>query len=188
MSALISVRHVLGATFVALGFFSLSQGYCQSLPSASPGDVGLSAQRITLFSNELRRRVDAKELPGAVLLIARDGKVATLEAIGYQDRENQIPMKPDSIFRIASMTKPIISVAVMMLAEDGKLFLSDPASKFLPEFKDLKVGVEKRTADGKSELVLEPVRREMRIHDLLRHTAGLTYGQFDRTAVDEMVQ
>jgi|SRR5215471_18209492 len=171
--------------FLAIG--ALGFANAQSLPAASPAEVGLSAARVSLFAGELRRRVEAGELPGAVLMIVRDGRIAAHEAIGFQDREKRIPMKPDSIFRIASMTKPIVSVAVMMLAEEGKLLISDPAAKFLPELKDLKVGVEKRGADGKVELVLEPAKREMTIHDLLRHTAGLTYGQFDRTVVDEMV-
>ena len=90
-------------------------------------------------------------------------------------------MKPDSIFRIASMTKPLVSVAVMMLVEEGKLQLISPVSAILPEFKGAKVGVEKLN-DGKPELVLEPAQREMTIQDLLRHTSGLTYGQFGNSA------
>src|SRR5262245_47782256 len=87
-------------------------------------------------------------------------------------------MSTNSIFRIASMTKPIVSVGVMMLIEEGKLDISAPVFQYLPEFKELKVGVEKRDASGNAELVLEPPRRPMAVHDLLRHTAGLVYGQF----------
>jgi len=103
--------------FLAIG--ALGFANAQSLPAASPAEVGLSAARVSLFAGELRRRVEAGELPGAVLMIVRDGRIAAREAIGFQDREKRIPMKPDSIFRIASMTKPIVSVAVMMLAEEG---------------------------------------------------------------------
>jgi CubicO group peptidase (beta-lactamase class C family) len=104
----------------------------------------------------------------AVILIARQGKIAYFEAIGFQDREKQLAMRRDAIFRIASMTKPIVSVAAMMLLEEGKIQLQDPASAYLPELKDLKVGVE-RKADGadKPELALEAPRREMTIQDLL---------------------
>ena len=187
MSTVRFLRRLLWVTLTLVSAFASSPGIGQPLPSAPPDAVGLSKSKISLFTGELRRRVEAKELPGAVLMIVRNGKVAAHEAIGFQDREKAIPMRPDSIFRIASMTKPIISVGAMILAEEGKLFLSDPVSKFLPEFKDLQVAVVKSTPDGKSELVLEPVKREMTIQDLLRHTAGLTYGQFDKTPVDEMV-
>jgi len=122
--------------------------------------------------------VDRSELPGAVLLIARGEKIAYLQAVGYQDREKKTPMKVDAIFRLASMTKPIVSVAAMMLVEEGKLDLLAPVAQYLPEFKDLKVGVEQADiVGGKRALTLEPQRRPMIVQDLLRHTAGLVYGQ-----------
>jgi CubicO group peptidase (beta-lactamase class C family) len=130
--------------------------------------------------------VDSEKIPGAVVLVLRNGKVAYSGAFGYQDREKQVLMKGDAIFRIASMTKPLVSVAVMMLVEEGKLQLVSPVSAFLPEFKGVKVGVEKvNDGAGKPELVLEPPRREMTIHDLLRHTSGLTYGQFGDSLVKQ---
>lgn len=114
-----------------------------------------------------------------MLLIGRNGKIAYFQAFGYQDREKQIPMATNSIFRIASMTKPIVSVGAMMLIEEGKLDISAPVFQYLPEFKDLKVSVEKRdTTTGNTEVVLEPAKRPMTVHDLLRHTAGLVYGVF----------
>jgi CubicO group peptidase (beta-lactamase class C family) len=119
-------------------------------------------------------------------LIARNGEVAYLKAIGFQDRENQVPMKTNSIFRIMSMTKPIVSVAAMMLVEEGKLQLLDPVSVYLPEFKDLQVGVEKvNPATGSPELSLEPVQREMTVQDLMRHTSGLTYGTMGKSLVKQ---
>ena len=119
-------------------------------------------------------------------MILRKGKIAYYEAFGYQDRENNVPMTRDSIFRIASMTKPFTSLAIMMLAEEGKIQLSVPVSRYLPEFKDLKVGIEKKDpATGKTELVLETASREMTVQDLLRHTSGLTYGFTGKSMVKD---
>ena len=157
----------------------------QDLPKAArPEDVGLSSDRLKRLTAAFQADVENGKIPGAVILIAREGKVAYFEAIGFQDREKQLAMRRDSIFRIASMTKPIVSVAVMMLVEEGKIQLQDPVSVYLPELKDLKVGVE-RKAEGsdKLELALETPKREMTIHDLLRHTSGLTYGIFGDSLV-----
>jgi CubicO group peptidase (beta-lactamase class C family) len=146
---------------------------------AHPEQLGFDADRLERVTNVFQGYVDDGRLPGAVLLIARDGKVGYLRAFGYQDREKKIAMRPDSVFRIASMTKLIVSVAAMMLVEEGKLDLAAPVSQYLPEFKDIKVGVEKPdTNTGKAELVLEPQKRPMTVQDLMRHTAGLVYGQF----------
>jgi CubicO group peptidase (beta-lactamase class C family) len=98
----------------------------QGLPKVDPDQVGFSAQRLKRLSGAFQSDVDKGAIPGAVILIARDGKVAFFEAFGFQDREKRIPMKPDSIFRIASMTKPITSVALMMLVEEGKIQIDDP--------------------------------------------------------------
>jgi CubicO group peptidase (beta-lactamase class C family) len=146
---------------------------------ARPEQLGFDADRLERVTNVFQGYVDDGRLPGAVLLIARDGKVGYLRAFGYQDREKKIAMRPDSVFRIASMTKPVVSVAAMMLVEEGKLDLAAPVSQYLPEFKDIKVGVEKPDANtGKAELVLEAQKRPMTVQDLMRHTAGLVYGQF----------
>src|SRR5437016_3008314 len=113
------------------------------------------------------------------MVIARNGKIAYAEAVGFQDREKKTAMKKDAIFRLASMTKPIVSVAAMMLVEEGKLDLIAPVAKYLPEFKDVKVGVEQiDPVSGKSSLRLEAPHRAMTVQDLLRHTSGLVYGQF----------
>ncbi|MEW6184855.1 MAG: serine hydrolase domain-containing protein [Thermodesulfobacteriota bacterium] len=117
-------------------------------------------------------------------MIVRKGKVAYYEAFGYQNREENLPMKRNSIFRIASMSKPFTSLAIMMLVEEGKIQLFQPASHYLPEFKDLKVGVEKiDPATGQNELILVPPNREMTVQDLLRHTSGITYGIFGKSMV-----
>src|SRR5579862_1778336 len=148
-------------------------------PAAHPEELGFSPARLQHLTDVYKGYVDRGELPGAVLLIARGDKIAYLEAVGYQDREKKIAMKTDAIFRLASMTKPIVSVAAMMLVEEGKLELLAPVAKYLPEFKDLKVGVEHPDPlNGKPVLALEPQHRPMTVQDLLRHTAGLVYGAF----------
>jgi len=121
--------------------------------------------------------VEQGRIPGAVVLIARGGTLAYLEAFGYRNREKSVAMTADSIFRIASMTKPMVSVAVMMLVEEGRIRLVNPISTYLPELKNLMVGVE-TLEGGKPALRLEPARREISVQDLLRHTSGVTYGQF----------
>jgi len=172
----------MSAIATCIAFSALAQG----LPKAThPEDVGFSSERLQRLTSAFQTDVDKGTIPGAVVLIARNGKVAYLEAFGFQDREKKIPMSTDAIFRIASMSKPLTSVAVMMLVEEGKIQLEDQVSVYLPEFKNLQVGVEKVNADtGKPELSLEPARRQMTIQDLLRHTSGLTYGIFSKTLVD----
>ena len=148
-------------------------------PIDRPEEVGFAGDRLKRLTEAFQGYVDSGRPPGAVVLIARNDKLAYLHAFGYQDREQQVAMRPDSIFRIASMTKPIVSVAAMTLAEEGKLDLAAPVSQYLPEFSDLQVGVEQRDAKtGETVLVMEPQRRPMIVQDLFRHTAGLVYGQF----------
>ncbi len=139
-----------------------------------PEDVGLSSARLQRLSDALKADVDRGLVPGAVVLIARRGKIVCLEALGYRDRESGAAMKIDTIFRIASMTKPFTSVATMMLAEEGKLLIADPVARYLPEFADLKAAIDFDNASAK-KLTKEPPRREMTVQDLLRHTSGLTY-------------
>src|SRR6185436_20854715 len=177
------LRGLFSATIVAIciAFPALAE----PLPTAlRPEPAGLSAARLKVLDSAFQAEVDSGKIPGAVVVIVRNGRVAYSRAFGYQDREKQVMMKPDAIFRIASMTKPLVSVAVMMLVEEGKLQLISPVSAILPEFKGAKVGVEKLN-DGKPELVLEPAQREMTIHDLLRHTSGLTSGRFGNSLVTQ---
>jgi CubicO group peptidase (beta-lactamase class C family) len=159
----------------------------QGLPQATnPEEVGLAKERLQRISAWLQNDVDKKVIPGAVVIVLRQGKTAYYEAFGYQNREENIPMARNSIFRIASMTKPFTSLAIMMLAEQGKIQLVYPVSRYLPELKDLKVGVEKKNeVTGQTELVLEPAGREMTVQDLLRHTSGLTYGVFGKSLVKD---
>jgi CubicO group peptidase (beta-lactamase class C family) len=145
-----------------------------ALPLAHPADVGLCPERTQRLMDALRREVASGKLPGAVAMVARRGQIALFEAVGQQDPATGTPMQTDSIFRIYSMTKPVVSMAVMMLVERGQLLLSDPVSHWLPEYANQQVA----TANG-----LEPVKQEATVQDLLRHTAGLTYEFLGDSAV-----
>ena len=142
----------------------------ENLPTAQPEEVGLSQPALDRLSAALNERVTRGHLPGAVALVARHGKVAYHQSFGRLDPARQTPMDPDAIFRIYSMTKPIVSVAVMILWEEGRLLLSDPVSKYIPAFADTRVGVISGDAYG-----LTGAKNPVTIQDLLRHTSGLTY-------------
>jgi len=142
----------------------------EPLPTAKPEDVGLSQTALDRLSAALNDRITSGHLPGAVALVARHGKVAYHESFGRQDPISDKPMGTDAIFRIYSMTKPIVSVAVMMLWEEGRLLLSDPISKFIPAFADTQVGL----IAGDS-YTLTAAKTPITVQDLLRHTSGLTY-------------
>lgn len=143
----------------------------QELPSAKPEAVGLSTERLQRLTKAVDKSIADGRIAGGVTMIVRRGKVAWFQAQGMADREAHKPMRTDSIFRICSMTKPITTVAAMMLYEEGAFLLEDPVSKYLPEFKEMKVFV--KTADGKTDNV--PAKRPITIRDLMRHTSGLTY-------------
>jgi CubicO group peptidase (beta-lactamase class C family) len=149
----------------------------QGIPkAASPEEVGFVETRLKRLSERLNEGVNKNELPGAVVLIARNGKIVMFESFGYRDKDAKAPMTNDSIFRIASMSKPIVSVAAMILVEDGKLTLADPVSRYIPAFADTKVAVPRKNPDGTVEMALEPQARAMTVQDLMRHTSGLTDG------------
>lgn len=137
---------------------------------------GFSVTRLNALTAEIHKDVRSGRLPGAVILVERNGNLVLAETAGAQDPKAATPMKRDSIFRIYSMTKPIVAVAALTMVEEGKFFLDDPVSKYLPELANLKVGIERTDARGTLVLDTAPAKREMTIHDLLRHTAGLTYG------------
>lgn len=172
--------------WVALALAIALPASAQGIPKAqSPEEVGFSTPRLKRLSDRLDEGVKAGELPGAVVLIARKGKIAMFDAFGYRDKDTKAPMKTDAIFRIASMTKPIVSVAAMILMEEGKLSLADPVAKYIPAFADTKVSVQKKNADGTVEMGLEPQVRPMTVQDLLRHTSGLTYGAVGSNVVKQ---
>jgi CubicO group peptidase (beta-lactamase class C family) len=140
------------------------------LPVTTPEDIGLSSSALSRLGKVLSGEVANGRLPGAVALVARRGRVAFFESFGRRDPANGAPLAKDAIFRIYSMTKPIVSVAAMMLWEEGRFLLSDPIGKYLPELADLKVAVQRG-----AEIGLVPAARPITIQDLLRHTSGLTY-------------
>jgi len=140
------------------------------LPLAAPEEIGLSSARLARLGAVMRSEIERGRVPGAVALIARRGRLGFFDSFGQRDAASGAPMRTDAIFRIYSMTKPITSVAAMMLWEEGRFLLSDPVAKYLPELSDLEVAVER---GGEIERV--PVERDLTIQDLLRHTSGLTY-------------
>jgi CubicO group peptidase (beta-lactamase class C family) len=153
------------------------------LPHAKPEQLGLSPTRLQRMSDAFKREVDKGTAPGVTVMVARRGQIGWFDAIGRQNPAASAPMAKDSIFRIFSMTKPIVSVGIMMLVEDGHFLLSDPVAKFIPEFAEQKVGVENH---GKLELVA--VQRPMTVQDLLRHTSGITYDHTGNSLVQQLYQ
>ena len=143
-----------------------------------PEKCGFDARALQRLDTVIQNEVDCGHLPGAVILLSRGDQIGHQKAYGKQRADDATPMSIDSIFRIYSMTKPIISVAIMMLVEQGRLLISQPVSHWLPELAGLKVAHELVALDGSRSMVYAPCAREMTIQDLLRHTAGLTYGFF----------
>jgi CubicO group peptidase (beta-lactamase class C family) len=150
-----------------------SVGTALGLPRAErPEQVGLSSERLDRITATIRADVERGAIPGAVLAIARAGRIGYAEAIGYRDRDAGAAMQLDTIFRIASMTKPMTSLAAMMLGEEGRLDIAAPVAQYIPAFKEMTVGAERATAT-----------RTMTVQDLLRHTSGLTYAAFGDSPV-----
>jgi len=179
------------ALLVVLAAAGLSAGAAGSVPSVSKAeDVGFSTERLQRVHEAVARHIEAKDVSGAVTLVARRGKIVEFEAQGLADIESKKPMMKDSIFRLASMSKPITAVAVMMMVEEGKVRLTDRVSAFIPEFKNMKVAVAKGTTNpvqmpafGRGgppapapEFDLVPAAREITVKDLLTHTSGLMSG------------
>jgi CubicO group peptidase (beta-lactamase class C family) len=176
----------LPAISIALAAMLSCAALAQGLPRAKPEQVGLSAERLTLLSDMIRADTDKGRIAGAVMLVARRGKIAYLESFGLRDKAANAPMGKDAIFRVASMTKPLTSVAAMILVEEGRIALDDPVAKYLPQFADLKVGVEAADEHGAVALHLVAPTRAMTVQDLLRHTSGLTYGIFGAGKVKDL--
>jgi CubicO group peptidase (beta-lactamase class C family) len=170
------------SAWALLGAFGLvcvliaSAAVAQELPAAKPETVGMSSERLARIGAAVQKSIDEKRIAGAVTLVVRRGRVVWLKPQGMMDREANKAMRADTMFRICSMTKPITSVAVMMLYEEGRFLLDEPISKYLPEFKNPKVLI--KPESGASYTI--PAVREITIRDLLRHTSGLTYHWNDR--------
>ena len=183
-----SSRRATAAVFTAAilsaaALFASAAAWAQGMPAAPADSVGMSAQKLARIAETFRKDIDQGKLPGAVFLVARKGRLVYSDAIGLQNKATGKPMQKDAIFRIYSMTKPIVSVAAMMLVEDGRMQLTDPVSKFLPVMKIQQVSVAKADAEfTKITYTLVPADREMSVQDLLRHTAGLAYGELTQNA------
>ncbi len=172
------MRRLVGLLVPTVIALSAAIGWAQGLPVARPEEVGLSSDRLDRLGPVLRSEVEKGKFPGAVALIARKGRIAYFESFGFRDKATGAPMTKDAIFRIYSMTKPLVTVAAMVLMEEGRLVLTDPVSKFLPPFAKLQVSVPRfDPISGKAIYTMVPADREMTIQDLLRHTSGLVYGE-----------
>jgi CubicO group peptidase (beta-lactamase class C family) len=169
------IRATLSMSCVALLLPLLAAA--QSLSPASPEQVGMSSQRLAKIATVLKKEIDEGRLPGAVVAVARKGKLVYFESFGSRDKASNTPMTKDSIFRIYSMTKPLVSVAAMLLVEDGSIQLTDPVSKYLPAFAKTQVSVASLNGIGNAAYDVVPAARPMTVQDLLRHTAGLAYGE-----------
>ena len=174
---LVSLVAVLAVSAVVLG--------ARSLPADKPEALGLSSERLLRINQMVQRYIDQQQVTGAITMVSRRGKVAHFEAQGLMDREAKTPMRKDAIFRIASMSKPITGVAILMLMEEGKLRLTDPVSRFIPEFKNPKVAMARTTGlppaapsgpPREPEIYTVPAEREITIRDLMTHTSGLESG------------
>ena len=158
--------------------------FAQALPTAKPESVGMSSERLAKIGAALQQEVNDKKLPGAVVMVARKGKLVYSTAVGSLNNSTGGAMTQDAVFRIYSMTKPLVSTALMMLVEDGKVQLTDPVSKFLPSFKNPMVSVPTfdPVFNGVSFKLL-PANREPTIQDLLRHTSGIAYGELTKNTL-----
>ena len=174
------------ATMLMLCLATAARAY-DTAPVSDPEGLGFSPSRLERIAAWQKGQVDAGAFSGAVAAIARNGKVAYLRAVGFRDHAKTVPLRSDAIFWIASATKPITSVAAIMLVEEGKLDLAAPVHQYIPTFKDVMVGVETRDpARGETKLTLEPQKRPMIVEDLLRHTSGLVYQDQGDAAVHKL--
>ncbi|SMF13696.1 CubicO group peptidase, beta-lactamase class C family [Alteromonadaceae bacterium Bs31] len=166
-------KHPLLSRLFLLCIFALSAlAFAQDMPSSKPEKLGLSSERLQWLDKTFQAYVDQQHMSGSVVLAARKGKVFYHKAFGLRDREANAPMQPDTIFRIASQTKALVSVAAMILQERGQLHISDPVGKYIPEFMHTTVAREQ--TDG--SYTVEKAKRPITLHDLLTHTSGVSYG------------
>ena len=167
-----------------LGFLTSSAVFAVDLPRAKPEEVGMSSERLARLSEVLKADIAAGRIPGAVIAVARHGKLVMFEAYGWRDKAAGVAMTADTIFNIASMTKPMTTVGALMLYERGQLLIGDPLSKYFPKFSAMRVAV--RDANGEPTAETVPAVRQITIQDLMRHTSGLIYGGRGNTLVHKM--
>jgi CubicO group peptidase (beta-lactamase class C family) len=175
------ISHAVFALLLAVGLTAPTAA--GSVGVTKPEEVGIAADRLRRIHETIQRHIEAKDIAGAVTLVARRGRIAHFEAHGFMDLSTRKPMTENAIFRLASMSKPVTAVAILMLFEEGKLRLNDPVSRFIPEFKNPKVAIANwelppatagnRSGDEHQEVKIVPANREITIRDLLSHTSGL---------------
>lgn len=171
------------STALLLGFASPTPSLSAQLPRGRPEDVGMASARLARLDTAVHRLVERHDVAGVVALVARRGQIVALDTAGYADLEARRPMRPSTIFRIASMSKPVTAVAVMVLVEEGRLQLSDPVGRYIPAFDSVRVLTTSTDVAGHSSNKLVPATRSITIHDLLTHRSGLSYGFLDTSAV-----
>ena len=159
------------------------QVHAEALPRATPESVGMSSQRLARIAAALKEDIDKGRMPGAVIAVARKGRVVYYEAFGFLDRAKGTPMPKDAIFSIASMTKPVVAAAALSFAEENRILVHEPVGTYLPALKNMSVVKFSRDGSGGEVIDREPARRQPTIQDLMRHTAGFTYGTQGTTAL-----
>jgi CubicO group peptidase (beta-lactamase class C family) len=181
---------------IVITLLILPLGAASSVPSAKPEDVGISSERLQRISQMIQRRIAAGEMSGAVAIVARRGKIVHLEAQGVMDLDSKKPMAKDTMFRVASMTKPVTGLAIMMMIEEGRVRLNDPVSRYIPEFRGLKVAVAQPGRGGAApaptapggrgaapNFYTVPAEREITVKDLLTHVSGLASGPMSNSSI-----
>ena len=183
MDIIMTRRRVAGIALLALSLTAAA------VPGGRPEDVGMSSDRLQRINDVIKTYIDSSQISGAVTMVSRKGHIAHFEAQGLMDIEKKTPMRKDAIFRMASMSKPVTGVAILMMMEEGKLRLTDPVSRFIPEFKNPKVAMLKNPEGARGaappasgqpppppEIYTIPAERELTIRDLMTHTNGLETG------------
>jgi CubicO group peptidase (beta-lactamase class C family) len=178
-------RKLIAPLFAALTLLVAGHALADNGIETSPREAGLSPAALARIDAYIKNEVATEKIPGALMMIERHGKLGYYANFGVRDPGTKVPMSHDTIFRIYSMSKPITSVAAMMLVEEGRLMLDEPVAKYIPSFANVKVGVEQKREDGSITLDLVPPRKPMTIQDLLRHTSGITYGFFGEGMVKQ---
>jgi CubicO group peptidase (beta-lactamase class C family) len=176
------IRHRLLATTLCL--LASGAAFAADLPRAKPEEVGMSGERLARIGEVLKADIEAGRIPGAVIAIARHGRLVALDAYGWRDKAAGVAMTTDTIFNIASMTKPMTAVGALMLYEQGRLLIGDPLSKYFPKFSDMRVAA--RDASGEPTAETVPANGAITIQDLMRHTSGIIYGGRGNTLVHKM--
>ncbi len=177
---------LLSVLLFSSAFAACAQPAVFSNETVKPESVGLSSERLNQIDTVLNDDIAADKINGAVLLVARNGKIAYFKGFGYRDNEKKLSMEKDSIFRVYSMTKSITAVAAAMLMQEGKLALADPVEKYIPPFKDIQVGKVNKDETGKDVVTMVKPSNVMTIQDLCRHTSGLSYWFFPPTAIQAL--